>query len=428
MEVLRPGDVGYDGARTTWNACIDRRPSAIIRPQSTDDVRRALASSDDPVTVRGGGHHVTGACARDGAAMLDLRRLSRVRIADGCAIVEGGTLWSSVTIAAEQHNLVGAAGTVGSVGVVGLTLGGGLGWLTRRYGLACDSVNAVELVTADGSLLHVTADFDPELWWGLRGAGTNFGVVTQLELRLHAVRQVYAGTAAFPLDRLADVLDALRDLDQADEELTTMLLVIPGAELGLAQRHVATLNACWCGDLKTGRVVCRTLVDPLGEPLLDTFRELPFSELVGAFADSRLARRGYRNDWEAFTLPDLSAAPTIVDLCREIPSELSYLQLMPLGGAVGRSDSAVGYRASRFLGQISAVWESTRDDEVCRRWTREFHSALEPTRPACPNHVSREDEARVSAVYGEAGYARLVGLKRRLDPDRRFLPALAVGR
>ena len=154
MDVLRPGDVGYDGARTTWNACIDRRPAAIIRPQSTDDVRRALASSDDPVTVRGGGHHVTGACARDGAVMLDLRRMSRVQIAAGCAIVEGGALWNAVTIAAEQHNLAGAAGTVGSVGVVGLTLGGGLGWLTRRYGLACDSVNAVELVTADGSLLQ----------------------------------------------------------------------------------------------------------------------------------------------------------------------------------------------------------------------------------------------------------------------------------
>jgi len=427
MEVLRPGDLGYDGARATWNACIDRRPSAIIRPRSTEDVRRALASNNDPVTVRVGGHHVTGACARDGAVMLDLRRLSRVRVADGGAIVEGGTLWNRVTIAAEQHNLAGAAGTVGSVGVVGLTLGGGLGWLTRRYGLACDSVTAIELVTADGSLLRVTSDSDPELWWGLRGAGTNFGVITRLELGLHAVRQVYAGTAVFPLDRLADVLDALRDLDRADEELTTMLLVIPGAELGLAERHVATLNACWCGDLRAGRVACRKLVDPLGEPLLDTFRELPFSELVSAFADSRLARPGYRNDWEAFTLPDLSAASTIVEVCREIPSELSYLQLMPLGGAVGRSHSAVGYRASRFLGQISAVWDRERDDEICRRWTRDFQAVLEPSQPACPNHVSREDEARVSAVYGEAGYVRLVELKRRLDPDRRFLPALAVG-
>jgi FAD/FMN-containing dehydrogenase len=428
MQVLRPGDVGYDAARATWNACIDRRPSAIVRPQSIDDVRRALDTSHGPVTVRGGGHHVTGACARDGALMLDLRRLSSVRVADGCAIVEGGALWHTVTAAAEQHNLAGAAGTVGSVGVVGLTLGGGLGWLTRRYGLACDSVNAVELVMADGSPLRVTSDSDLELWWGLRGAGTNFGVVTRLELRLHAVRQVYAGTVAFPLDRLVDVLDTLRDLDRAEEELTTMILVIPGAELGLAERHVATLNACWCGDLQAGRVACRTLVDPLGQPLLDTFRELPFSELVSAFADSRLARPGYRNDWEAFTLPDLSSAPTIADLCREIPSELSYLQLMPLGGAVGRSDSAVGYRGSRFLGQISAVWEDPFDDEICRRWTRDFQAALEPTRPACPNHVSREDEARVAAVYGETRYARLAALKRRLDPDQRFLPALAVGR
>ena len=387
MEVLRPGDAGYDAARATWNACIDRRPSAIVRPESIDDVRRALDTSHDPVTVRGGGHHVTGACARDGALMLDLRRLSSVRVADGRAIVEGGALWQTVTVAAGHHNLAGAAGTVGSVGVVGLTLGGGLGWLTRRYGLACDSVSAAELVTADGSLLRVTSDSDPELWWGLRGAGTNFGVITRLELRLHPVRQVYAGTVAFPLDRLADVLDTLRDLDLADEELTTMILVISGAELGLAERHVATLNACWCGDPQEGRVVCRTLVDPLGEPLLDTFRELPFSELVSTFADSRLARPGYRNGWEAFTLPDLSAAPTIADLCREIPSELSYLQLMPLGGAVARSDSAVGYRGSRFLGQISAVWEDPSDDEICRRWTRDLQAALEPTRPACPNHV-----------------------------------------
>ncbi len=426
MEVLRPGDAGYDGARATWNACIDRRPSAIARPQSTDDVRRALDTSEGPVTVRGGGHHVAGACARDGALMLDLCRLRSVRVADDRAIVEGGAHWHTVTAAAEQRNLAGAAGTVGSVGVVGLTLGGGLGWLTRRYGLACDSVSAVELVTADGSLLRVTSDSDPELWWGLRGAGTNFGVVTHLEMRLHPVRRVYAGTVAFPLGRLADVLETLRDLDQADEELTTMLLVIPGAQLGLAECHVATLNACWCGDAEVGRVACRTLVDPLGEPLLDTFRELPFSELVSTFADSRLARPGYRNDWEAFTLTDVSAAP-IADLCREMPSDLSYLQLMPLGGAVGRSAFAGGYRASRFLGQISAVWEDLCDDEICRRWTRDFQAALEPTRPACPNHVSREDEARVSAVYGEAGYARLAALKRRLDPDRRFIPALAVG-
>src|SRR5262245_51185396 len=353
--LLTSGDAGYDDARMVWNRMIDRRPAVIVRCGGVDDVVAALRFARDRdllISVKGGGHNVTGYAVCADGLMLDLSamRAARVDAERRLVMVGAGATWKDVDSATQSHGLATVGGIVSSTGVAGLTLGGGHGWLMRKHGLACDNLVAAEIVTADGERLRASADEHPELFWGLRGGGGNFGVVTSFEFRLHPLGTILAGLFLHPLSRARDVLELYRDFaPTAPDELSGGSLITTW----FAGAAVIAIALCWSGAPEAGERVVAPL-RRLGAPILDTMRPMKYGELQTMFdATNPPGNWYYKTGYlDGSRFADDRFIDVLLDHCDfPSPSPLSRIFIEHLGGAMGRvppEATAFVHRAAPF--------------------------------------------------------------------------------
>jgi FAD/FMN-containing dehydrogenase len=433
--LLRPGEEGYDEARRVWNGAVDRRPALIARCAGADDVALAVRFArerDLPASVRGGGHAVAGHAVVDGGVMIDLSLMKAVRVDPGgrTARAAGGVLLGELDRATQQFGLATPSGIVSHTGIGGLTLGGGLGYTMRRFGLTVDNLLGVDLVTADGEAVHVDAWTEPELFWGLRGGGGNFGVATAFTYRLHQLGPMVLGGPVFwALEDAAEVLGAVRELaPSAPDELGIVLFLRlappnPALPPELPGTPVLGLNLVWAGDPAAGRAA----VAPwrrIGRPLADLVRPAPY-----LFVQSSLDAgnpHGLHYYWHSQRVPDLTEAVVdrLAGLAGSITSPLSYVAGFAMGGAVTRVDgdtTAVGEREAGYELSIVAAWpppDPSPERHVA--WVRGGSEALSPYRTGVFSHfLSDEGPAGVEDAYGDR-LKRLTALKDRWDPANVF--------
>ncbi len=436
--LIREGDRDYDQARALWNAMTPRSPAAIVRCASTDDVRAAVRFAVDHdllLAVRGGGHNVAGTAGVDGGLVIDLSAMNHVEVDPGSrrARAGGGATFADLDAATQEHGLATPGGVVSKTGVGGLTLSGGIGWLRRKHGLTCDNLVAATLVAADGTVHRVDEERDPDLLWGLRGGGGNFGVVTELTYQLHPVGpEVFAAVVVYHADRAEQVLRAYRDwtAELPDEVSSIVECGSVPAEEDFPREHWGepsiTLVACAATDLDHGQELVQPLRD-FADPIADLSGPVPFVELQQLFdADYPDGMRYY---WRSLHLPGLSdeVIGRVIEWQRNRPSQLTTLDLWHLGGAVSRvapDATAYGDRSAPFLLGIEANWTEPGDDDANLRWTRDCIDAFEPLSTGreylnFPGFLE-DGQRTLRAAHGEGNYARLRELKRRLDPDNLF--------
>jgi FAD/FMN-containing dehydrogenase len=440
-QVMLPGDAGYDSARALWNAMVDRRPSVVVRCTSSADVAAAIdfaRSSDLEIGVRCGGHSVLGISVPEGGLLIDLSGLRAVRVDPNArrAWVQGGALLRELDRAAQQFGLATTAGNVSHTGVGGLTLGGGMGWLARRFGLACDNVSSYQLVTADGTTLRVSESQHQDLFWALRGGGGNFGVVTEFEFRLHEV-----GASALLVDNTFDLAEApgamrrWRDLlgNGVPEYATPTAWVgtmpdSPDIQEPLRNRTVANLGFVWVGSIEEGRTLV-PVVASLGKPLAERVVELTYLQLQAmddAWHWPGVRRRYYKGHY----LPELPDEAIDGFLGQGEPDPTEDRALLPSGSfqgyggaiaATSNADSAFSHRNTLVEFVASTAWTDPAEDHQRIAAARRYGAALEPYASGVyVNVLGDEGEAGVRRAYPAGKLARLAALKRRYDPDNVF--------
>jgi FAD/FMN-containing dehydrogenase len=424
-EAIGPGGRGYDAARAVFNGMIDRRPLAVIRPVDASDVVRCISFARDhdlPLTVRGGGHNVAGNAVHDGTVMLDLSGMKDIRVDPEArtARAQPGLTLNEFDHATQAFGLATTLGIVSTTGIAGLTLGGGLGWLNGRYGLACDNLISAEVATADGQLLTASEQENEDLFWGIRGGGGNFGVVTSFEYRLHRVDQVLAGALSYPLSTAPRVLRFYDDfVKSAPDELSTAasLATTPAGE------PTISIAVCYCGSNDDGEHVLRPL-RTFQPPTLDGIQPMPYPVLQSALDDGYpFGRLHY---WKSAWLRDITddAIETLVQFVRQMPSPASGVGLQRMHGAASRvapSATAFPHRAEQHDFLILSQWSDPTDSARNIQWTRDLFEAMQPhvEESVYVNNLGDEGQRRVRAAYGE-NYARLAEVKRTYDPDNLF--------
>lgn len=433
--LLQPGEEGYDEARRIWNGAIDRRPALIARCAGTDDIVEAVRFArerDLLVSVRGGGHAVAGHAVCDGGLMVDLSLMKAIRVdpAARSARAAGGVLWSELDRVTQRFALATTGGIISHTGIAGLTLGGGLGHLMRKLGLTVDNLLSVDLVTADAARMHVDAETEPELFWGLRGGGGNFGIATAFEYRLHPVGPMVLGGPIFwPLADAPKMLRFLRDYaPEAPDELGITIAArlappmpfLPAEQYG---KPVLALVLVWAGDLAAGQEVIAPL-RRIGSPIADVVRPVPYLA-IQSMLDAG-APHGMHYYWKSHRLPELSdqVIDEIVSRVESITSPFSQISGWAVGGAVSGVDpaaTAIGAREVGFELNVTAAW-APQDSGGARHtaWVREGWEAMRPFSVGVyANFLSDEDAAGVEAAYG-ARLKRLTALKDRYDPTNFF--------
>jgi FAD/FMN-containing dehydrogenase len=423
--VLRPGDVGYDDARHVWNAMIDKYPAMIAQCSNASDVAKAVRFAREhglPLTVKGGGHGVAGKAVTDGGLMIDLSPMQGIAIdaERRVAHVEGGVTWGAFDAATQAAGLATTGGVVATTGVIGLTLGGGIGFLMRHFGLSCDNLLAAEVVTADGNLLTASESAHPDLFWGLRGGGGNFGVVTTMTFRLHEVTSVLGGLIVHPLADAAEVLRFYRDFTAAaPDALGTNLSFAPGPD----GEPAIAFSVCYSGPLAEGERVLQPLRD-FGRPIADMVRVMSYREIQTLFLDAYPP--GQLNYWKSSFLDRLDDEflERVIERYTAAPSPHLHLHLEHLGGAVGRVRPAVtafSERSAGFTVIVVGAWVDPEEMEERVRWVRETWQELSlfARDSGYINYMAAGDEARTEAAYG-ANYARLAALKATYDPTNLF--------
>ncbi len=438
--VILPDDAAYDEARKVWNGMIDRYPALIVRPLDVSDVIAAVnfaREHDLLLSVRDGGHNVAGHATNDGGIVIDLAEMKQIEVdpAGRTVRVGGGAMWGDVDAATQPHGLATPGGVYSRTGIAGLTLGGGYGWLRSTYGLSCDNLIAAEVVTADGRLVHASATENPDLLWGLRGGGGNFGVVTTFVFRLHPVGPdvmfVFVFHDGRGEDAMKRALRLYRDFSEtAPDEANTIAALgqIPPDEHFPEELHrtpFAAFGGLYVGPVDEGEKVLRPLRD-LGTPLLDFSGVMPYVEAQRAFdADYPDGLRYY---WKSLNLTrlDEDAIERIVRHARQQPSPFSTTDLWHIGGAVKRAgpdESAFSGRDAAFLLSPEANWLDAADDEANLRWVRDFVADMAPfsdgSRYLNFAGFQEEGDDMIRASYG-AQHARLQALKRQYDPGNLF--------
>ena len=419
-ELLFPGSPGYDAARSVWNGAIDRRPALIVRCASVADVCAAVRTARErglEIGVRCGGHNIAGLAVPDGGLMIDLRGLDRVSVdpATRRARVQGGALLGALDRATQAYGLATTAGNISHTGVGGLTLGGGMGWLARRHGLACDNVASYTVVTADGEVVRASADEHPELFWGLRGGGGNFGIVVEFEFRLHPVgTRAMAADLSFPLDRAAEALRGWRDLADAAPRQATLTAEIAG--------DTVTLGYVWVGDPEAGRALLPALRS-IGRPVGEAVHELSYITLQTR--DDTTEGYAFRRYWKAHYLPAL-ADDAVEALLDRDPDDASLpgVSLQAYGGAIADVDddaSAFSHRQTRFEFIAGVKWSDADEDDLRMGAARRTAAKLDPfATGAYVNALSDEGASGVRRAYSDAKLARLVAVKDAYDPGNVF--------
>ncbi len=432
---IAPGDASYDQVRAIWNAMIDRRPGLIARCLSADDVAAAVRFAGEHrllVAVRGAGHNIAGNAVCDGGLMIDLSLMKRVTVdaAKRSARVEPGVTLGEFDAAAQAFGLATPVGINSTTGIAGLTLGGGFGWLSRTYGLAVDNLTGADVVTAAGERVRASADSHPDLFWGIRGGGGNFGVVTSFDFKLHAVGpQVLAGLIVHPFSDAPGLLRQYRSLAaQAPDGLTVWVVLrkappLPFLPESVHGKEVLVFAMLYAGSIEAGEAAAKPF-RALGKPIADVVGPHPYVGFQAAF--DPLLTPGLRNYWKSHNFSELSdgAIDTIVNFVGRLPSPHSEVFIGQLGGAAGRvpaSATAYPHRDAAFVMNVHTRWEQKADDARSIAWARELFGAMRPfaTGGVYVNFMPEDEGDRVRAAYG-ANYERLAALKQRYDPDNRF--------
>jgi FAD/FMN-containing dehydrogenase len=435
--VLDAASAGYDDARTVWNGAVDRRPALIAQCRTAADVAASIRharAQELPISVRGGGHSPAGHAVVEDGLMIDLSPMKRVDVDPEARIakVEPGVLLGELDRATQEHGLAVPAGTVSHTGVAGLTLGGGIGWLQRKHGLTIDSLLEVELVTAGGEVVRASENENADLFWAVRGAGANFGVVTEFVFRLHEVGpMVTGGIMLFPFEQAAEILRGARDvLESAPEELTTALVLVtvppqPPFPEALWGQPAVGIAPTYAGDLEEAQRVIAPL-RALGEPTLDIVGPMPYVALQSMLDET--APHGLHNYNAAETLAALEdgAIDGLLEVFASVPSPRSHVILTQMGGAVRRvpvTATAFAQRDAGWLAWVIGIWQPGEDEAANVAWARAARRSLEPYATAGTYVNALEPEAgrtnRLRDSYGP-NWDRLVELKRQYDPDNLF--------
>jgi FAD/FMN-containing dehydrogenase len=439
-ELLRATSPGYDAARRVWNGSIDRRPACIARCTGVADVVAAVRFArerDLEIAVRGGGHNVAGTAMCDGGLVVDLSAMRAVWVdpTGRTAWVQGGALWSDVDHETQAHGLATTGGIVGHTGVAGLTLGGGIGFLMRKHGLAVDNLLAAEVVTADGGVVRASADENPDLFWALRGGGGNFGIVTSFRFALHPVGPtVIAGPIFWAAEDTRDVLRFYREFaGAASDELGSVIRLgtvppLPVIPEELHWRPALAVICCHAGAVEEGERAVRAL-RRFGTPLVDLLAPSSYAAFQGGMDDT--VPHGLRYYWKATNLAGLSddTIAVIADHAFAAGSPRSYAAMFHLGGAVARVPADATAYAARDVAHnivIDAAWLPEQHEEHAAAetaWARRFLDALEPhrARGVYVNFLDADDAAsRIREAYDDRVYPRLAAVKAAYDPKNVF--------
>jgi len=433
-ELVQPGDAGYDSVRKVYNGMIDKRPRLIARCVDVADVMAAVrfgVANGMLTAIRGGGHNGAGLGICDDGLVIDLSRMKGVRVnpSDKTVRVEPGCVWGDVDHATHPFGLATPSGFIASTGVAGLTLGGGIGHLSRRYGLTIDNLLSVDIVLADGTFVTANSKENADLFWAVRGGGGNFGVVTSFEFRLHPVSTVQFGPTFWPIEESATVLRAYVDFIKKAPEYVTgffAFLVVPPAPMFPAHLHFR--NVCgiiWCctGTAEQTEEATRPLRS-VGHPVLDHIAPAPFPMVQSVF--DGLYVPGLQWYWRADNLTDLSdeAIARHVEHGSKLPTMYSTMHLYPVNGApqrVGKTDTAYSFREALFAEVIVGVDADPANNQKITDWCKQYWEALHPFSAggAYVNFMMEEGQERVQATYRE-NYARLAAIKLKYDPNNFF--------
>jgi FAD/FMN-containing dehydrogenase len=428
--LLRPGDDGYEAARHLWNGMIDKHPALIARCSGVADVMAAVdfgRTSELLVAVRGGGHNVAGNAVCDGGLVIDLSLMKGIRVDPTAQTVQaqGGVTWGEFDHDTQAFGLATTGGLISTTGIAGFTLGGGFGWLMRKYGLACDNLLAADVVTADGHVLTASQTEHPELFWALRGGGGNFGVVTSFTYQLHPVGPlIVGGLLVHPLAAARKVLRFYRDVTPTLPDELTCHAVLRTAPDG---PQVVALAAAACGSLREGEAAAAPLRG-FGEPVADLVGPRPYREVQTLFDAAQPP--GRRQYWKSSFLRGLddTAIDVLLDGFARVPSSHSLIFVEQHGGAVARvgaDETAVAHRSAPFNLLILGSWLDPTEDERNIAWVRALWEAMQPfaTDAVYVNYLGEardEGQERIRAAYGPETYDRLAALKQKYDPANLF--------
>ena len=434
-DVLHPGDEGYGEARTVWNGMIDRYPAVIVQPTGAADVMTAVdfvREHDIAFSVKGGGHNLAGKGVCDDGLTIDLSRMDAVRVdpASKTAIVGPGARWGDFDHEAQAHGLATTGGVDSRTGVAGLTLGGGYGWLARTHGLACDNLVGAAVVTAEGELVHASAEENPDLFWGLRGGGGNFGIVTSFEYQLHEVGpEVLTAQVFHPFEDARETLRFYREyVADAPDEVTCNAFVLhvppepPFPEAHHGESTIA-LVASYAGDPAEGRPALEPL-ELYGDPIFAVVDRMPYTAFQQNFDDG--FPDGARYYGKSAYLEALSddIIDEVVSRAESMPGPYTGVWFESWGGAIGGvepMETAFPHRDAPFNLGMQAGWEDPDQDDELIGWVREFHEAVAPfsTDRVYSNYLDQDEDDRVADAYAE-NYERLAELKAEWDPDNLF--------
>ena len=427
--LVQPADPLFDDARRVHNGMIDKQPALVAQCRGTADIAEAEQLGRRlglEIAVRGGGHNVGGRGTIDAGLVIDLSLMKGIYVdpTSRTARVQGGTLWREFNREAQVHGLATTGGVVGSTGVGGLTLGGGLGWLMARYGMALDNVRSIEVVTADGVVKRAAADEHADLFWAMRGGGGNFGIASSFEFHVHPVGPtITGGLVAHPIAKARDVLEFYRELTASlsdDMMLVAGLLTAPDGAT-----KIAAIIAGHFGSLEAGAAATLP-IKQFGQPILDVIGPMPYTA-INSMLDGDFPR-GARNYWKSQFLPQLSdaAIDALIERALACPSPNSAIVLEHFHGAATRvapTATAYALRSTGYNLVMAGQWKDANDDEKCITWTRDSHTALESHAGTIRylNYINNDEtgDATLASVYGP-NLARLRQIKAQYDPDNIF--------
>ena len=433
-EVIAPQDGDYDEARKVYNGMIDKRPAAVVRCTGTADAAAAIAVARDEgldLSVRGGGHSAPGFGTNDGGIVIDLSPLQDVVVDKDAktARAGGGCTWKVFNEAAHAYGLATTGGIIGSTGIAGLTLGGGIGYLSRKYGLSCDNLISAEVVTADGRVLVASEKEHDDLFWALRGGSGNFGVVTTFEYRMHPVAEIYGGPIVFPVDRAEDILRFYREyIAEAPEELGGFVGFHLAPPLPFLPeewhfKNVCLAVLCWTGPIEEGEKRVQPFLDVV-QPVGAHVGAMPYPALNVAFDE--LLPPGLQHYWKASFARELTDGAVAVhaEHGAKVPAIQCAVHLYPIDGAVqrvGADDTAFAYRDMGFSPVIAGMWENPADNADNIAWVRGYYEALLPhsAEGGYINFMDGDDQSRIKDNY-RGNFDRLAAVKAKYDPGNLF--------
>jgi FAD/FMN-containing dehydrogenase len=422
--LILPADPGYDDARRTFNGMIDKNPIAIVRPAGVSDVLKAVAFARDaglPIAVRGGGHNVAGHATCDDGLLIDFRLMKSARVDASQRRVraEAGCSWLEFDTECQAYGLATTGGTVGSTGISGLTLGGGIGHLMGSYGLTCDNLVSADVVTVDGRVVVASEDENRELFWGLRGGGGNFGIVTSLEYKLHPVEMLYGGFVLYPWSSARAALEMYRGMTSTGpDELGLSFVFLTSPETG---EKLALISACYNGDVESGEAATAPLHGL--EAMHIDLGPKSYAQIQGIFAEIPFGLRHY---WKGSFLPAMpdEVIEATVRSFDDVPSALSVILIEAPHGAASRvPDDAMAYsqRGASYNLSAFSIWPDEADDSRQVAWARSYASELMPfagSAGAYVNYLGHDELSdRLRAAFGAEKFDRLVRLKRTFDPE-----------